>query len=68
MAEDHVKQSLDEISAKRLEEWWKTPEGAEAKRKTEEQWKKRQNELWREDCKEDGVIHRHPSTENSEPR
>lgn len=50
-----------ELSGKVIREWHQTPEGKEARERTAMEVRRRQKELWREACLEDGRIFPDPT-------
>jgi hypothetical protein len=60
LAETETRKLDEAMMAAAFEHFQETPEGQEARRIAEEEWKKRQDAAWREWCIEDGKITRHP--------
>lgn len=56
VAEQSWEKLANGIGAKKLEDWAKTPEGQEARRKADEAFRCRLKEIWREDCLEEKRI------------
>jgi hypothetical protein len=61
IAEEEHERITKEVSETLLAKWRETPEGREATRNADELWRRRQREIWREECIEDRRIYPDPS-------
>ena len=52
----------EEMMAVAREQFLATPEGRAAHERNQEEWNRRQQEVWRESCVEDGRIYPNPTT------